>query len=291
MTSVRYITSNYSANASAPLPSQSTIYNANISGPIPSQGTRNENLQDSIDNNNNNNNKYNYDNYAGNSSIYNIQQPALSPTLDTLVEYPDGQLGKALVVLGTSRTIIFLFLFLFLSPSSTSTNDTIDGNQESFTNEDEEDSVVPPSPTPSPFGLNETSAFVVDFGFSNSSASAAAAAAAPDLPKIIMLDVQTGDIAPFLALKQPDSNFMPIDVAFDYNNNALYVLSIGNNQEEGTNVTNNPPKTGISNNDNTGVIWKISYQGEEEEGYKQQQAVTVVPLVMAQTILIMQHPI
>ena len=115
VTSVRYITSNYSANASAPLPSQSTIYNANISGPIPSQGTRNENLQDSIDNNNNNNNNNNnYDNYAGNSSIYNIQQPALSPTLDTLVEYPDGQLGKARSGSCTSRTIIFLFLFLFL---------------------------------------------------------------------------------------------------------------------------------------------------------------------------------
>jgi hypothetical protein len=65
------------------------------------------------------------------------------------------------------------------------------------------------------------------------------------------LDIKTGNIAPFLTLKQPDSNFVPIDLAFDYKNDALYVLSISNNNE---NITNN----------NGGVIWKISYQGEAE---------------------------
>ena len=81
-----------------------------------------------------------------------------------------------------------------------------------------------------------------------------------------MLDIQTNTILPFLTLNQPDPNFVPIDIAFDYNNNALYVLSIGNNQEEDSDADDNDNITNVANtdgynNNNGGVIWKISYQG------------------------------
>jgi hypothetical protein len=192
----------------------------------------------------------NNENNSENSSNYNHpQQQALPPSIEALANYSDGQLGKVVAVLVPPVTM------------SSYSNDTLERSQAPSTVED----IVSSSP-PLPFGLNKTTAFIVDFGNSSDSA---AATAAPQLPKIIMLDVQTGSITPFLTLKHPDStNFTPVDIAFDYNNSALYVLSIGNNQED-TNSNNssnsiiNPLHTGTSNNNNSGVVWKISYQGEE----------------------------
>ena len=92
----------------------------------------------------------------------------------------------------------------------------------------------------------------------------------------MMLDVQTGSITPFLELKYPDPNFTPIDLAFDYNNNALYVVSAGNNgdDDEEEDVNNNAtisntdnliPATNTYGNNDSGVLWKISYQADDEE--------------------------
>ncbi len=233
---------NYSADA---LSSLNTIYHAKVFGSTPYQRSSSNNLQDITNNNNN---------YSDSNNNHQ-QQPALLPSVDTLVDYPHGQLGQVAVVFVPP-----------VSTSPTSTNETTEISQASSTIED----IVYSSSSP-PFGLNETTAFMVDFG--NSSASAASTT--PHLPRIMMLDIQSGSITQFLTLKHPDPNFTPIDVAFDYNNSALYVLSIGNNnQGEDTNNTtnntnNNPLNTGGSrnnnNNNSSGVIWKISYQGEEGE--------------------------
>ena len=233
---------NYSADA---LSSLNTIYHAKVFGSTPYQRSSSNNLQDTTNNNNN---------YSDSNNNHQ-QQPALLPSIDALVDYPHGQLGQVAVVFVRP-----------VSTSPTSTNETTEISQASSTIED----IVYSSSSP-PFGLNETTAFMVDFG--NSSASAASTT--PHLPRIMMLDIQSGSITQFLTLKHPDPNFTPIDIAFDYNNSALYVLSIGNNnQEEDTNNTtnstnNNPLNTGGSrnnnNNNSSGVIWKISYQGEEGE--------------------------
>jgi hypothetical protein len=88
-------------------------------------------------------------------------------------------------------------------------------------------------PSLTTFGLNKTAAFIADFGnYSGSELGSELSAGTLNLPKIMMLDVQTGSITPFLELKYPDPNFTPIDLAFDYNNNALYVLSAGNNGDD-----------------------------------------------------------
>jgi Bacterial Ig domain len=227
---------NYSADA---LSSLSTIYHATVFGSIPYQSSSSNNLQDTTNNNNN---------YSDSNNNHQ-QQPALLPSVDTLVDYPHGQLGQVAVV--------------FVRPVSTSPTSANETNERSQASSTDEDFIS--SPSSPPFGLNETTAFMVDFG--NSSASAASAT--PTLPRIMMLDVQSGSITQFLTLKHPDPNFTPIDIAFDYNNSALYVLSSGNNnQEEDTNNTtnntnNNLLNTGGSRNNNisSGVIWKISYQG------------------------------
>jgi hypothetical protein len=219
----------------------STIYHIKVSGSIPYLG---------IASNNNN---------LGSNSNQNPQLQQALPTTEvkSLVDYPDGQLGKVAVVSVPRVT----------SSSSSSVND----NESSETNpaassgeDDDEDTSSSPPPQ---FGLNKTTAFIIDFG-NNSSASSAALP--QQLPKIIMLDVETGSVSPFLTLNSPAPNFMPIDIAFDYDNRALYVLSSSSNQEEHTDITND---TTSSNNlvntdtrsNNSGLIWKISYQGPEQE--------------------------
>jgi hypothetical protein len=200
--------------------------------------------------NNDNNNEQNR------SSNHNPRQQAQPPSMEAIADYPYGQLGQVAVVSVPSSTATISSS----SSSSSSANETTKTNQIPSIEEDN----LSTYSSPPPFGLNETTAFIADFG--NSSAYGAAL----NLPKIIMLDVQTGDITPFLALKYYDPSFTPIDIAFDYNNSALYVLSTGNNQEEDTNNnttndTNNLINTGSLNNNSNGIVWKISYQGEEQE--------------------------
>jgi Bacterial Ig domain len=260
--------SNFSDAATATAISpMSTIDHAKIFTSTPYQDSSN-NLEDTINNNDSYSDDYNNTNYD------DQQERATLPSLEGLVDYPYGQLGQVEVVFVPP---------VMTSSSSSFTNDTAEMNQApSATHEYDEDTTSPSSPPP--FGLNESTAFIVDFGNQHNSSgsdeedlgnntssigmidyslaspyssdaffgNSSALSAAPYLPKIIMLDVKTGNIAPFLTLKQPDSNFMPMDVAFDYKNNALYVLSISNSKED------------INNNNNSGVIWKISYQGEEE---------------------------
>ena len=229
VTSISYRNSNYSADDPAALSSRSTIYYANVPASTPDQGGSSKSPGDNSINSSTNNSKT-----SGKGSIYNLynhqlhQQHLTPPSINTLADYPDGQLGKVVAV--------------FVPPVTTS------------------------SSSPLPFGLNETTAFIIDSG--NSSESAATAT---QLPKIMMLNVRTGSITPFLTLNQPDPNFAPIDIAFDYVNSALYVLSISNNKEEEStnNVYNNNNITdrqypGTSNdNKSSGVIWKLTYQGEE----------------------------
>jgi Bacterial Ig domain len=237
--------SNYLSDAA--LSSLNTIYHTKVFDSIPYPVNSSNDLQDTINNNNN----------YGDSSNHNPRQQAQPPSMEVLAAYPYGQLGQVAVVSVPSTTAT-------ISSSSSSADETTETNQ---TTSIEEDNLSAYSPLP--FGLNKTMAFIADFG--NSSAYGAAAL---NLPKIIMLDVQTGNITPFLALKHYDPSFTPIDIAFDYNNSALYVLSTGNNQEEDTSNNNNTPtlndthnslNTGSLNNKSNGIIWKISYQGEEQE--------------------------
>jgi hypothetical protein len=231
-TELLIITSQQPSNSTS---ARSTIYLAKLFSQTP--------FQDGSSSSNNLENTIN-----GNNSNYDHQQQLPPPSLQALVDYPYGQLGQVAVVFVPPVTT-----------SSSSTDDTTERNQApSDTDEEDEDSVS--SSSPPPFGLNETTAFIVDFGDSSDSASAVA----PHVPKIIMLDVETGNITPFLTPRPADPNFMPIDIAFDYNNNALYVLSIANNTDDlldtGSRNNNNN-----NNNNNSGVIWKITYQGEEAE--------------------------
>jgi hypothetical protein len=255
--------SNFSDDAAIDISTMSTIEHAKISSSTPYEGISSDNPENTI----NNNDSYRNDN---NSNYNQQQEQATTTSLEGLVDYPYGQLGQVEVV----------FVPPVMTSSSSYTNDTAEMNQAPSTSlQYDEDTVS----SPPPFGLNESTAFIVDFGNQNNSSgsdehvgndtsssgiidyslslasfdaffgnsSTSGAAAPPYLPKIVMLDIKTGNIAPFLTLKQPDSNFVPIDLAFDYKNDALYVLSISNNNE---NITNN----------NGGVIWKISYQGEAE---------------------------
>jgi hypothetical protein len=257
----------YSSTSSGddPLSSLNTIYHAKVFDSIPYPGNSNNNnsLQDTIDNLINDNT-----NYGDSSNNYTHRQQAQPPSMEALSDYPYGQLGQVAVVSVPSTTTTATTTSSS-SPSSSFVNETTQTNQTPSTEEGNFSALYPLS-----FGLNKTTAFIADFG--NSSASGAASAL--NLPKIMMLDVQTGNITPFLALKHSDPNFTPIDIVFDYNSSALYVLSTGNNQEDNannnnnattttspTNNTNDLPNTGSLNNKSSGVIWKISYQGEEQE--------------------------
>ncbi|MDQ4067453.1 MAG: Ig-like domain-containing protein, partial [Thermoproteota archaeon] len=232
-TELLIITSQQPSNITS---ARSTIYLAKLFSQTPfqdgSSGSSSNNLENTIN---------------GNNSNYDHQQQLPPPSLQALVDYPYGQLGQVAVVFVPPVTT-----------SSSSTDDTTERNQApSDTDEEDEDSV---SSSPPPFGLNETTAFIVDFGDSSDSASAVV----PHVPKIIMLDVETGNITPFLTPRPADPNFMPIDIAFDYNNNALYVLSIANNTDDLLD-TGSRNDNDNDNDNNSGVIWKITYQGEEAE--------------------------
>jgi Bacterial Ig domain len=242
--------SNYSSDA-ATLSSLNTIYHVKVFDSMPYPGNSSNNLQDTIINNSD----------YSDSSNYNDRQQAPPPSMEVLADYPYGRLGQVAVVSVPSISVPSTTVTISSSTSSSSSaNETIQTNQ---TPSIEEDNLS--SSSPLPFGLNKTTAFIVDFG--NSSGSAAAL----NLPKIIMLDVQTGNITPFLSLKHSDPSFTPIDMAFDYNSSALYVLSTGNNQEgdanndNTTDNTNNLLNADSPNNNNSGIIWRISYQGEEQE--------------------------
>src|SRR5918996_172507 len=228
-TDLLIITSQQPSNITS---ARSTIYLAKLFSQTPFQDGSSSSSSNNLENTIN-----------GNNSNYDHQQQLPPPSLQALVDYPYGQLGPVAVV----------FVPPVTTSSSSSTDDTTERNQ-APSDADEEEEDGDSSSSSSPFGLNETTAFIVDFGDSSDSALAVA----QYLPKIIMLDVETGNITPFLTPRPAEPNFMPIDIAFDYNNNALYVLSIANN-------TDDLLDTGSRNNNNSGVIWKITYQGEEAE--------------------------
>ncbi|HEY1248368.1 MAG TPA: Ig-like domain-containing protein, partial [Nitrososphaera sp.] len=232
VTTISYAPSNYSADASDSQNNESTIYRINIFGSAQSQKSNSNDIQNSINNDRSDSYYVDGNTNLDNSSRYENQVQGSSPKVATLLNYPDGQLGKVVVVAVP----------------------TYDTNSSSS---------LAPNSLPNSFGLNDTTAFVINHGSSNSSAQSAST----NLPEIMMLDVQNGNFVPFLTRSQINSNFMPVDVAFDYIHNDLYVLSISNNLEgeEGSNNIGDQLSSGTSNNDNSGVIWKISYIGTEGE--------------------------
>jgi len=232
VTRISYAQSNYSADASDSQTNESTIYRVNIFGSAQSQRSNSNDLQNNINNDRSDSYYVDGNTNADNSGRYDNQVQGSSPKVATLLNYPDGQLGKVVVV----------------AVPNYDTNSS---------------SSSAPNSLPNSFGLNDTTAFVIDHGSSNSSAQSAST----NLPEIMMLDVQNGNFVPFLTRSQINSNFMPVDVAFDYIHNDLYVLSISNylEGEEGSNNIGDQLSSGTSNNDNSGVIWKISYIGTEGE--------------------------
>ena len=242
LASINYDSINYSADAA--LSGLSTIYRATIFDSTAYQNVSNNNLQDNV-----NNNDY------GNSNNSNYQPVVLTSSIEPFIDYPNGELGKVAVVLVPDGV------------ATSYSNNEIEMNQAPSTDDADAYSSSSLSSSSPPFGLNKTSAFIIDYGNSTGSSSAS-----PSPPKVIMLDVQTGNITPFLTLNGPDSNFVPIDVAFDYNNSALYVLSIGNNQEkveEGATTITNNASNNLLNTDkrynNSDIIWKVNYKAEGQK--------------------------
>jgi DNA-binding beta-propeller fold protein YncE len=79
--------------------------------------------------------------------------------------------------------------------------------------------------------------------------------------KVVMLDPQTKNYGDFVSLKTADTSFRPVGVAFDPNEDALYIASIGKVEIRTTLSGNNSiqlPEPVPWFYPNTGVIWKIT---------------------------------
>ena len=78
--------------------------------------------------------------------------------------------------------------------------------------------------------------------------------------KVVMLDPQAKNYSDFISLKTPDSSFRPVGIAFNTNEDALYIASIGK-VEVRTTLPNNSsiqlPEPVPWYYPNTGVIWKV----------------------------------
>ena len=78
--------------------------------------------------------------------------------------------------------------------------------------------------------------------------------------KVVMLDPQTKNYSNFISLKTPDTSFRPVGIAFNTNEDALYIASIGK-VEVRTTLPNNSsiqlPEPVPWYYPNTGVIWKV----------------------------------
>ena len=78
--------------------------------------------------------------------------------------------------------------------------------------------------------------------------------------KVVMLDPQTKNYSDFISLKTPDTSFRPVGIAFNTNEDALYIASIGK-VEVRTTLPNNSsiqlPEPVPWYYPNTGVIWKV----------------------------------
>ena len=78
--------------------------------------------------------------------------------------------------------------------------------------------------------------------------------------KVVILNLQTGNYSDFVSFNVVDTSFRPVGIAFNEDENALYVVSIGK-VEVRTTLPNNGiplPKPVPWYYPNTGVIWKIT---------------------------------
>jgi glucose/arabinose dehydrogenase len=78
--------------------------------------------------------------------------------------------------------------------------------------------------------------------------------------KVVMLNLQNGNHSDFVSLNTPDTSFRPVGIAFNQDESALYIASIGKVE-----VRTTLPNNGITLPEpvpwyypNTGVIWKIT---------------------------------
>ena len=79
--------------------------------------------------------------------------------------------------------------------------------------------------------------------------------------KVVMLDPQAKNYSDFISLKTPDTSFRPVGIAFNQNEDALYIASIGKVEVRTTLPNNNDirlPEPVPWYYPNTGAIWKIT---------------------------------
>jgi glucose/arabinose dehydrogenase len=81
--------------------------------------------------------------------------------------------------------------------------------------------------------------------------------------KVVMLNIQTKNYSDFVSLNTPDNSFRPVGIAFNQNEDSLYIASIGK-VEVRTTLPNNNNNSSIHLPEpvpwyypNTGVIWKV----------------------------------
>src|SRR5919106_2860559 len=85
--------------------------------------------------------------------------------------------------------------------------------------------------------------------------------------KVVMLDLQNKNYSDFISLKTPDASFRPVGIAFNPNEDALYIASIGKVEVRTTSPNNNDiqlPEPVPWYYPNTGVIWKMTKIHQDE---------------------------
>jgi glucose/arabinose dehydrogenase len=77
--------------------------------------------------------------------------------------------------------------------------------------------------------------------------------------RVIMLNPQTGNVTEFISTKTPDPSFRPIGLAFNKNDNALYIASIGKFEVRNTLPNGTPlPMYVPWGYAHTGSVWKVT---------------------------------
>jgi glucose/arabinose dehydrogenase len=80
--------------------------------------------------------------------------------------------------------------------------------------------------------------------------------------KIVSINPMDGNVTDFLSLKEPDNSFRPVALAFNEQENALYISSIGKVEiRTTTDKGGNLPMPVVWPYPLTGVIWKVTYTG------------------------------
>ena len=79
--------------------------------------------------------------------------------------------------------------------------------------------------------------------------------------KVIMFNPQNKSYSDFISLDKPDTSFRPVGIAFNKNENALYVTSIGKVEIRTTLPNDNSIELSEPSPwyyPNTGIIWKVT---------------------------------